>query len=241
MTSSFPEAPLGGSFVPDELDTAGPEHLDPNFVAAYDRKQRYDPTGDVEALRGRGLDASSVVLDMGCGTGTFTLAVAPHCRRVIAVDVSEPMLEQLTARTQRLGVDNVDAVRAGFLTYVHAGEPVDVVVTRNALHQLPDFWKALALVRLAAVMKTGGLLWLRDLAYAFEPLEAPEVLSRWFDAAVKDPAEGYTESEFATHVRTEFSTFTWLLEPMLAHAGFWSTDVEVDPRRTYVRYACIKL
>jgi hypothetical protein len=41
-------------------------------------------------------------------------------------------------------------------------------------------------------------------------------------------------------VRTEFSTFTWLLEPLLAHAGFDVVDAEVDRRRTYVRYACLK-
>jgi predicted alpha/beta hydrolase len=33
-------------------------------------------------------------------------------------------------------------------------------------------------------------------------------------------APGYTRDDLAQHVRTEFSTFRWLLEPMLSRAGF---------------------
>lgn len=239
MTQRWPRK-LEGPHVPDELGYAGPEHLDPAFVAGYEAKQRYDPATDVAALTERGVDGASVVLDMGCGTGTLTLALAPHCRRVIAVDVSVPMLERLGVRAAAAGIANVEVVRAGFLSYEHQGEPVDVVVSRNALHQLPDFWKGVALRRLATFLRPGGLLWLRDLAYGFEPGEAEEALASWFASGVPDPATGYTPEDLATHVRTEFSTFTWLLEPLLGHAGFEVADVEVDRRRTYVRYACLR-
>jgi ubiquinone/menaquinone biosynthesis C-methylase UbiE len=232
--------PLTGAHVPNELSFAGPEHLDPDVVAAYDTKQVYDPAPDVAALRGRGLGPSSVVLDMGAGTGTFAFAMAPHCARVIAVDVSAPMLTRLLARADERGVDNITVERAGFLTYEHRGDPVDSVFSRNALHQLPDAWKAVALGRLAAILRPGGLLWLRDLVYACEPAEFGDVVTGWFKAAVVDPAAGYTAQDLATHVGTEFSTFTWLLEPMLQRAGLSIVDVEIDPRRTFARYACVK-
>jgi hypothetical protein len=90
-------------------------------------------------------------------------------------------------------------------------------------------------------MAPGAILWLRDLIYAFEPAEVERVMAGWFGAAVDDPAEGYTAQDLATHIRTEFSTFTWLLEPMLAHAGFRLLDTEIDRRRTYARCACVKL
>jgi SAM-dependent methyltransferase len=229
-----------GRFELDELAHAGPEHLDPDFVATYDRKQNYDPTTDVEALIARGLGPSSTLLDMGCGTGTFSVAVAPHCHRVIAVDVSRPMLDRLGARADSAGLDNIELVQAGFLSYEHRGAPVEVAYSRNALHHLPDFWKVLALRRLAGAMTSGALLWLQDLVYAFEPSEVDEVFDGWFDAAVDDPADGYTSDDLATHVRSEFSTYTWLLEPMLAKAGFEVLDVDIDRRRTYARYACVK-
>ena len=68
--------------------------------------------------------------------------------------------------------------------------------TRNALHQLPDFWKATA------------------------PSQADVVFERWLPRAADDPTLGYTRADLAEHIRTEHSTFRWLLEPMLTAAGF---------------------
>ena len=46
----------------DELAHAGPEHLDPAFVAGYDRKQGYPaPAEDLDAFEAHGLGASSAV------------------------------------------------------------------------------------------------------------------------------------------------------------------------------------
>ena len=73
----------------DELAHAGPEHLDPGFVAGYDRKQGYpDPAEDLAVLREHGIGRASTVVDLGAGTGQFALAAAPEVSRVIAVDVS---------------------------------------------------------------------------------------------------------------------------------------------------------
>jgi hypothetical protein len=54
----------------DELAYAGAEHLDPGFVAGFDRKQGYpDPAGDLAALREHGVGRASTVVDLGAGTG----------------------------------------------------------------------------------------------------------------------------------------------------------------------------
>ncbi len=34
------------------------------------------------------------VLDIGCGCGSFTIELAPHCKRITAIDISEPLLER---------------------------------------------------------------------------------------------------------------------------------------------------
>ena len=46
------------------------------------------------------------------------------------------------------------------------------------------------------------------------------MLERWLDTGAADPSIGYTREDYAEHVRTEHSTFRWLLEPMLTAAGF---------------------
>jgi ubiquinone/menaquinone biosynthesis C-methylase UbiE len=224
----------------DELAHAGPEHLEQAFVAGFDRKQGYpDFSADVDALRGAGLGPSGTVVDMGAGTGRFALAAAPFAARVVAVDVSPAMLGVVRSRAAEAGLGNIECVQAGFLSYQHAGPDADAVYTRNALHQLPDFWKALALDRIARMLRPGGILRLHDLIFDCQPAETGAVVGRWLRGATRSPADGYTSEDYAEHLRTEFSTFRWLLEPMLDAAGFDIVTTEFD-RSVYGAYTCLR-
>jgi ubiquinone/menaquinone biosynthesis C-methylase UbiE len=231
---------MAESWMLDELAHAGPEHLDPGFIEGYDRKQGYpDPAQDLAALAAQGLDANSVVVDLGAGTGQFALAAARCFGAVTAADVSPAMVAALRERAAEAGLANLTCVQAGFLSYTHPGPPADGVYTRNALHQIPDFFKALALDRIARMLRPGGVLRLRDLIYDFGPAEAPAVFQGWFDRAAADRAAGYTADDYAEHIRTEFSTYRWLLEPMLAAAGFEIVSADFDGR-LYGAYTCVR-
>ena len=224
----------------DETALAGPEHLDPAYVASYDRKAAFDPAEDLAVLRSRGLGADSTLIDIGAGTGTFALAAAPYCRRVIAIDVSPAMVAAIRARAVRAEADNVVVVQAGVLGYAHDGGPVDAIYTRNALHHLPDPWKAIALRRMAGLLVQGGTLRLRDLVFSFPAADAESGIRRWIDAtASEDAAVGWTRAELEAHVRDEHSTFTWLLEPMLEQAGFEIVESAYAPIGAYADYTCI--
>jgi len=227
------------SWLFDELAHAGDEHLDPAYVAAYDRKAQTDSSEDLALLRTFGLDEASTLVDFGAGTGTFALAAAPVCRRVVAVDVSAPMLERLRERARAESVDNIETVQSGFLTYRHDGEPADFAHSRNALHHLPDFWKGIALHRVAAALRPGGIFFLRDLVYSFDPGDAGAIFEDWLARAPCRPEEGYTTADLATHIRTEYSTYTWLLEPMVERAGFEIRNAEYSSQ-VFAAYTCIR-
>jgi SAM-dependent methyltransferase len=194
----------------DERAFAGAEHLDPAYVAGYYRKTGFDVELDVTLLRELGLGQTSTLVDLGAGTGLLAAAIAPFAGRVVAVDPSP------------------------------ASPAADFVYTRNALHHLPDFWKGIALARMRDLLSDSGTLVLRDIVHAFEPGESEAVLAAWYDAAPADPADGWTAAELECHVRTEHSTFTWLLEPMLERAGFEIHDAWYSESRTYARYVCAK-
>jgi SAM-dependent methyltransferase len=224
----------------DELAHAGDEHLDPAYVEIYDRKVGADPAADIALLRRLGLDQSRTLVDFGAGTGTFVLAAAPLCRRAVAVDVSSAMLASLRESAARLALENVECAQGGFLTYEHRGDPADFVYSRNVLHHLPDFWKALALQRVAAVLRPGGVLRLRDLIFSFDPRETVELVEAWLRGAAPDGAVGFTRSELEAHLRCEYSTFAWLLEPMLERAGLRIDEAEYAPSKIYAAYVCTK-
>ncbi len=221
----------------DELSRAGAEHLDPAYVAGYNRKANADPGEALRALRRHGLGPDSCVVDLGAGTGAFAVAAASECREVVAVDVSPAMVEAIRARAAAARLDNLRAVQAGFLSYVHAGGPVDAVHTRHALHHLPDLWKAIALRRAALLLRPGGLVYLRDLVFSFELDRAETALEAWLEGAAVSPSEGWTRAELEAHLQDEFSTFTWLLEPMLERAGLEILEARFEAG-IYAEYVC---
>lgn len=225
----------------DELAHAGREHVDATYVAGYERKAGYDPSDDLARLRKLGLDQTATLVDLGTGTGALALAAAPFCRRVVAVDVSAPMLAVVDARARQRGITNVECVRSGFLTYVHQGEPADFIYSRHALHHLPDFWKAVALARVAAILRPGGVLRLRDLMYSFDPREAERAFENWLAHASPRPEQGWTRAELETHVRDEHSTFTWLLESMLERTGLKIQEREYSASQIYAAYTCVRV
>jgi SAM-dependent methyltransferase len=224
----------------DESAHAGDEHLDPRYVAGYDRKAAMDPTDDAATLRGFGLDGTQTLVDFGAGTGTLVLAAAPLFKRLVAVDVSSAMITRLQEKAAQLGLGNIECVRSSLLTYEHRGDPADVAYSRHALHHLPDFWKALALERIAATLRPGGLLLLRDLVFSFEPGEAARFIEPWLANAAEQPDAGWTRPELETHMREEYSTFTWLLEPIIEHAGFEIREASYSESRIYAAYTCTK-
>ncbi len=102
------------------------------------------------------LSAEQDVLEIGCGTGTTALRLAPSTRRLLATDVSAAMIaiacEKLAARPMpqlSFAVADADAPVLGQGTY-------DVVLAFNLLHLVSDLDHALQLAMQA--LRPGGLL-----------------------------------------------------------------------------------
>jgi ubiquinone/menaquinone biosynthesis C-methylase UbiE len=102
------------------------------------------------------LSAEQDVLEIGCGTGTTALRLAPCTRRLLATDVSVNMIaiarEKLAAQpTPQLSfaVADADAPVAG-------RQACDAVLAFNLLHLVSDLDRALAQV--VQALRPGGLL-----------------------------------------------------------------------------------
>jgi ArsR family transcriptional regulator len=105
------------------------------------------------------LPASWTVADLGCGTGQTTAALAPHVRRVIAVDQSAAMLKAAKKRTA--GLDNVE-LRQGSLEAL----PLDTATCDGALLLLALTYVAdppATLREAARVLRRAGRLVVVDL------------------------------------------------------------------------------
>jgi SAM-dependent methyltransferase len=91
------------------------------------------------------------VLDVGCGAGATTLAVARRLGtggRVTGVDISEPLIAAARARAQREGT-NAEFVRADAQTHAFDPASVDMIISRFGVMFFDDFVAAFANLRRA--------------------------------------------------------------------------------------------
>ncbi len=224
----------------DEFKQVGVDFEDVAQVEAYDRNQTSSTVESEQALVAQlGISANHTVIDLGAGTGTFAIQASLAGARVHAVDVSRTMLAYTQNRANKAGATSIEFQCAGFLTYEHRAGLADFIVTKSALHILPDFWKMVAFLRMASMLKTGGILYLRDAVFSFPAAEYEDRINAWIERVAKPEDQGWTAGDFEMHVRQEHSTFGWVIEGMLTRAGF--TILEANyPVPEYARYVCQK-
>ncbi|MBA4014242.1 MAG: SAM-dependent methyltransferase [Phenylobacterium sp.] len=200
----------------DDARQVGLDFEDEHEVATYDARQGGSAERDRALLTQLGLQPHMAMADIGCGTGILAREAAGMCRSVTAIDVSAAMLAAAQARAG--GLANLSFQRAGFLSFEAKAQSLDLITAKNALHHLPDFWKAMALARIFAALKPGGRLYLRDVMFAVPPGELAEAAEGWIVWLSENT--GYSRAEGACHVREEYSTFAWAIERMLTDTGY---------------------
>lgn len=225
----------------NELQQIGTDFEDTAQVAVFDRNQTSSSVAAGQKLIAQlGILAGDTVIDVGCGTGTFTIQAALAGAKVYAVDVSQAMLNHAYEKAKKAGVAGcIEFHRGGFLTYEHQSAPVDFIVTQSALHHLPDFWKAIALLRMASMLRNGGIFYLWDTVFSFPLADYQTHIDTWIEQVAKPADEGWTAQDFETHVREEYTTFGWILERMLRQAGLKIETAEYT-NLAYAEYVCRK-
>jgi cyclopropane fatty-acyl-phospholipid synthase-like methyltransferase len=221
----------------DELRQVGTDFENARLVEHFDRFQGNSDEHSRSQVQRLGLREGSVFIDIGCGPGSYVIAAARMGARVHAVDVSEGMLAQVQARAAAEGLSGVTTHHAGFLTYEHEGEGADAILSITALHHLPDFWKMVALLRVRDMLEPDGLFLLRDALYTFDAADYESGVERWIDNG-RPEGEGFTRTDYETHVRDEHSTFGWIVEGMLERAGFEIREKTERSQGVGAEYLC---
>ena len=126
------------------------------------------------------------VLDVATGGGHTALKLAPHVRKVVAIDLTPEMLDKAEAFIRSQGAENVVCQPADAEELPFGDEQFDLVTCRIAAHHFPD---AARFVREAArVLKTSGMLLVQDHVLPDDALTA-----RVVDAfeKIRDPSHNH--------------------------------------------------
>jgi SAM-dependent methyltransferase len=106
------------------------------------------------ARTARRLAPDAHVLELGCGTGSTALRLAPDVARYIATDDAAEMIAIARDRAADLGTPEPLQARPGDGSLPRG--PFDAILAFNLLHLLPDLPAALSEAH--AILKPGGLL-----------------------------------------------------------------------------------
>ncbi len=204
----------------DEFAQIGIDFAAPTVAESYDRRQGDKDAANTKLLRELGVGKGDVVVDLGCGTGSLAIAAARIGAKVEAIDVSPAMLELARMKAATSAVTGISFRHAGFLTHRLSPGAADFVFSQFALHHLPDFWKQSAILRVAAALRRGGVFYLKDVTFSFEPTRQTEAVEAWLASVSREDGEGWPRADLEAHMRDEYSTFAWIIEGMLERAGF---------------------
>jgi SAM-dependent methyltransferase len=172
-----------------------PHALPPEAAAAYEERELAEayhrgrpgyPAAALELMfAGLGLGPDTAVLDVAAGTGKLTAALAPRCRRVIALDRSDAMLAVLGRE-----LPTVERVVGSAEAIPLPDDAVAAICVADAFHW---FDAPAALAEFARVIAPGGRVAI--LKHAPAPAPNPPAWGREYDrllASVQlfDPADG---------------------------------------------------
>ena len=217
MPRCGPATTPGSDVAPNEQQSAawnGPEA--DHYVEQADRYDLQLRPVTEAMLRRAAVTTADEVLDVGCGTGATTLAVARRAARVVGLDISAPLVEVARCRAAEASID-VELVVADAQTHRFDGG-FDVVVSQLGLMFFDD--PVVAFANLRSALRPGGRLAFTS----WRPLEDNEwllVLARARPEPL--PRLGGLAAGPGMFALQDLDEITGLLES----AGF--ADVVVDP------------
>ncbi len=127
------------------------------------------------------LSPSSRVLDVGCGTGSLALRLAPDAAEVHGLDVSGEMLRIARSKAQSQGVPNVTFHQGTLETAPFDAGSLDVVCAYSLLHLVED--RPAALDTIHRLLRPGGVFISSTVCLGVFPYGPLLTVMRWFGKA----------------------------------------------------------
>ena len=118
-------------------------------------------------LKATGVTSALRVLDLACGPGIVSDALAHHAAEVVAFDLTPTMLHRATQRCAAAGHTNVRYTLGQAEALPFPDSSFDVAVARSALHHFPAPDRVIT--EMARVVRPGGRMVLSDVVSAEDP------------------------------------------------------------------------
>lgn len=164
----------------------GPEYYDREGYFDEGTEHIVDPGSPFQRYRVQKVleihdpDPEARVLDLGCGWGTFSVALAPRVREVVGVDFSERSIEICRRRAREAGLENVTFVKADAADTGLESGSFDVVVAADLVEHLYPRQTGEVLEEARRVLRPGGrlVIWTPNRGHFIEILKNRGIVLR---------------------------------------------------------------
>ena len=164
------------------------------------------------------LSETDTVLELGCGTGSTALLLAPFVKEYEGTDISGGMIDIALEKAWNRSAPNVKFRKAGVDPSEHADSQPDTVLAFNLLHLVPDTEATLAMVH--DLLPEGGLF----------ISKTPCIGAKWYYRPLVKAMQLVGKAPFVRFLKVSE------LDHMMVAAGFEIVETGLFPPSTPSRF-----
>lgn len=175
-------------------------------------------------------DSSDVAVDLGCGSGQLALPLAEVCKEVLAIDISQKMIERLKERATEAKLVNLTLLVQPLEKLEIPTGSLTLVTSNYVLHHLSDSEKQTLVSKAARWLGPGGRIVIGDMMFGRggTPSDRKIIASKISKLAVMGPGGWWRIAKNAVRYvfrlqEKPISKEHWI--KMLIQAGF--VDIQV--------------
>ena len=141
------------------------------ILDSIDRRKFLNPDS---ILKKAGLDIDTVLADLGCGSGYFTIPASLMVKKVYAIDMQQEMLGIVREKIKKGKLANIETLLSKESSIPLPDKSVDVLFMANVFHELDDrggiLKEAKRILSVVSICEDGGFRiveWLEAGAYNY--------------------------------------------------------------------------
>ena len=89
------------------------------------------------------LQPNSIVADLGCGSGVFTIPISKKIKKIYGIDIEPKMIQVLNQKILQKNLKNISTLLSNGIKIPIETSSLDLLITVNTLHEFEDRNKVL--------------------------------------------------------------------------------------------------
>ena len=89
------------------------------------------------------LKPNSIVADLGCGSGVFTIPISKKIKKIYGIDIEPKMIQVLNQKILQKNLKNISTLLSNGIKIPLETSSLDLLITVNTLHEFEDRNKVL--------------------------------------------------------------------------------------------------